>query len=131
LPEKKRGKATPDTGDDDLRRALHSLLDDAALRLLRELEALQSGSTKQILDATIANANAKQRFVHLTRILAQCFTFGLLAVGLSFGFILLLNGKHTEGLVSILACAGGGGAVTLGRTLLGKLGRYEIKKKDD
>lgn len=125
IPKETKKSATKD--DDDF--ILTSILDEVPWKRLQELETLQSGAIKHILDAAIARAEAKRRAAHLNRTLAQCFTFLLMFSGLIFGFILLLYGKHTEGLTSIGTALGGGGVVTLGRPLLKTVGRYEIKKK--
>jgi hypothetical protein len=117
--------------DDDFAQIINSILelDEGVLKRLQERETFHSGATKQILNVAIASAEAKRRAAHLTRTLAQCFTFLLMFLGLTFGFILLLNGKHTEDLTSIAASLGGGGVLTIGRPLLKAVGSYELKKK--
>lgn len=102
---------SPTANDDEFSRILASILDDKVLSKLQSLENFQPGAAKEILSAAIATSEAKLKAVHLIRVRAQCFSFIIVLSVLVFGFILLLCGKHTEGLTAIVASALGGGRI--------------------
>jgi hypothetical protein len=119
----------PPKGDDDFAQTINSILDESVLRQLQKLETLQSGATKQILDAAIAGGRSQAEGGAPDPDAGSMLYISSHVFGSHIWFHSSPKWKAHDGLTSIVASLGGGGVLTIGRPLWKAVRGYEIKKK--